>query len=130
MRNQKDLPEEPFDPDSEPFVENDALDFSDEEDEEPSFSTLSPEFDTGEIEMLLDDGESDQSPSDDLEPEDLIKEDGARSAHEPSAELPADEDLSVVDVAEIGAGYGLDEAELAHTKPLDGKSEVDGKPEV
>lgn len=119
MKSQKDLPEEPFDPDSEPPVENDELDFSDEE--EQSFSTLSPEFDTQELEILLDEDAAAESPSDDLEPEDLIKEDGARSAYEPSADLPADEDLSVVDVAEIGAGFGLDEAELARKKPLDGK---------
>lgn len=119
MKSQKDLPEEPFDPDSEPPVENDELDFSDEE--EQSFSTLSPEFDTQELEILLDEDAAAESPSDDLEPEDFIKEDGARSAYEPSADLPADEDLSVVDVAEIGAGFGLDEAELARKKPLDGK---------
>jgi hypothetical protein len=118
MRNQNDLPEEPFDPDSDPLIENDELNFT--QDEELSFSTLSPEFDTEEIEILLAEDASAQIPSDDLNPEDLIKEDGARSAYEPSANLPADEDLRVVGVAEIGAGYGLDEAELAHTKPLDG----------
>ena len=119
MRNQKDLPEEPFDPDSEPPVENDELDFTDEE--EPSFSTLSPEFDASELEVVANKDSAAQSPTDDLEPEDLIKEDGARSAHEDSANIPADEDLSVVDVNEIGAGFGLDEAQLAKIKPLDGK---------
>jgi hypothetical protein len=121
MRDQKELPEEPFDPDSETPVENDELDFSDEE--EPSFSTLSPEFDSAELEILTHKDAIAQSPSDDIEPEDLIKEDGARSSHEPSADFPADEDLSVVTADEIGAGFGLDEAQLAKIKPLDGKPE-------
>lgn len=114
---QKDLPEEPFDPDSEPPVEDEPsveeneLDFSN--DKEQSFNQLYPELESYERPLI--------DTSDELEPEDLIKEDGARSPHDPSAEIPADEDLSIVEVNDIGAGFGLDEAEWAHVKPLDGK---------
>ncbi|MEN0105689.1 MAG: phosphotransferase system, HPr-related protein [Pseudomonas sp.] len=58
---------------------------------------------------------------DDLSPETLIDESGARSASEPGGKTAADWDLSIVDEEDIGEGYGLDEAELAHVKPLDGK---------
>ncbi|GGY78939.1 hypothetical protein GCM10011613_24640 [Cellvibrio zantedeschiae] len=126
MKSQKDIPEEPFDPDSEPPVESDELDFS--TDEEQSFNQLSPELDSTETEIINEDDTQPIDMSDDLEPEDLINEDGACSPREPSADLPADEDLTIVDADEIGAGYGLDEAELAHVKPLDGKP-LDGKPE-
>ncbi|MFJ7140415.1 serine kinase/phosphatase [Pseudomonas protegens] len=64
---------------------------------------------------------SDGSSDDDLSPETLIREDGARSAREAGADKPADWDLSIVDGADIGGGTGLDEAELAHRDPLDGK---------
>ena len=57
---------------------------------------------------------------DDLEQEMLIREDGARDAKE-AAQSPnaaADWDLSLVDEDEIGAGKGLDEAELAEIDPV------------
>jgi len=57
---------------------------------------------------------------DDLEQEMLIREDGARDAKE-AAQRPnaaADWDLSLVDEDEIGAGKGLDEAELAEIDPV------------
>lgn len=60
---------------------------------------------------------------DDLTPETLIPEDGARSADEAGGDHPADWDLSVVDEDDIGGGNGLDEAELARRDPLDGKRE-------
>jgi len=59
--------------------------------------------------------------NDDLTQEMLILEDGARSQHEQeqgNAE-PTDKTLSIVHEKEIGGGSGLDEAELAHTDPLD-----------
>ncbi|GAA6132665.1 serine kinase/phosphatase [Halopseudomonas sabulinigri] len=65
---------------------------------------------------------------DDATPETLMPEDGARSPQEAAqSDTPADQDLSNVDVDEIGAGSGLDEAELGRVKPLDGKpwSETD-----
>ena len=67
---------------------------------------------------------ADHHPTDDdLAPEVLIREDGARSPSEPGADHPADFDLSVADQADIGAGHGLDEEELANLDPLDGKRE-------
>jgi len=115
MKNaKKELPEEPFDPDTERPAESDELDFSN--DEEPSFADLSVEDNLEQIQGRTSTQTTDNS--DDLEPEDLIKEDGARSPHEHSMDIPADVDLSIVDVDEIGAGYGLDEAELARVKPL------------
>ncbi|MFB0702169.1 serine kinase/phosphatase [Pseudomonas protegens] len=66
---------------------------------------------------VTDDGASD----DDLSPQTLIREDGARSAHEAGADKPADWDLSIVEEENIGGGNGLDEAELARRDPLDGK---------
>jgi hypothetical protein len=60
---------------------------------------------------------------DDLDPEQMIGEDGARSASEEGADHPADWDLSIVDEDDIGGGDGLDEAEMARRDPLDGKPE-------
>lgn len=69
-------------------------------------------------------GENEDGVSmDDLSPETLIDETGARSPNEPGGTVAADWDLSIVDEADIGEGYGLDEEELAHVKPLDGKPE-------
>jgi hypothetical protein len=61
---------------------------------------------------------------DDLSPEILIREDGARSPEEAGEDGPADFDLTEVDVDEIGAGYGLDEDELSVVDPLDGDSKL------
>lgn len=63
------------------------------------------------------------STDDDLDPENMIDEDGARSANEAGENRPTDWDLSVVDEDDIGGGDGLDEAELARHDPLDGKPE-------
>ncbi len=64
----------------------------------------------------------DHEPTDDdMSPETLIEEDGARSPDEVGRGRPADWDLSVVDEDDIGGGDGLDEAELAELDPLDGK---------
>ncbi|MBP5969963.1 MULTISPECIES: serine kinase/phosphatase [Pseudomonas] len=64
---------------------------------------------------------ADHEPTDDdMSPETLIREDGARDASESGEDNPADWDLSVVDEDDIGGGNGLDEAELARRKPLDG----------
>ncbi|WLH34791.1 serine kinase/phosphatase [Pseudomonas sp. FP2196] len=57
---------------------------------------------------------------DDMSPETLIHEDGARDAGETGEDNPADWDLSVVDEDDIGGGNGLDEAELARRDPIDG----------
>ena len=57
---------------------------------------------------------------DDLEQEMLIREDGARDAKEAAegSDEAADWGLRVVDENEIGAGKGLDEAELADIDPV------------
>ncbi|KPX45136.1 Uncharacterized protein ALO68_01070 [Pseudomonas syringae pv. helianthi] len=57
---------------------------------------------------------------DDLSPETLIHEDGARSSNEQGEDVPADLDVTVVDEDDIGGGNGLDEEELAIVDPLDG----------
>ncbi|MFL1391543.1 serine kinase/phosphatase [Pseudomonas tritici] len=63
----------------------------------------------------------DHEPTDDdMSPETLIREDGARDAREEGDDNPADYDLSIVDEDEIGGGNGLDEAELADLDPVDG----------
>ncbi|MCR8717605.1 serine kinase/phosphatase [Pseudomonas syringae USA007] len=63
------------------------------------------------------------STDDDLSPEILIREDGARSASEQGEGDPADLDLTIVDEDDIGAGNGLDEEELAVVDPLDGNTQ-------
>jgi hypothetical protein len=63
------------------------------------------------------------STDDDLDPEQMMGEDGARSASEEGEDHPADWDLSIVDEDDIGGGDGLDEAEMARRDPLDGKPE-------
>ncbi|PTR29136.1 serine kinase/phosphatase [Pseudomonas sp. GV085] len=62
-----------------------------------------------------------QPTDDDLSPETLIREDGARDAHEAGEDSRADWDLSIVDGHDIGGGSGLDEAEQALRDPLDKK---------
>ena len=62
-----------------------------------------------------------QPTDDDMSPETLIREDGARDAREAGGDEQADSDLSVVDENDIGGGDGLDEAEMADIDPLDGK---------
>jgi hypothetical protein len=114
----EELPEEPFDPDAD--VESDELNFDDEE--EQSFTALSPEEDS--FEAQLSNANEDMQVSDtndDLDPEILIKEDGALSPNEAPNDIPADMDLTIVDIKDIGAGHGLDEAEWAQVQPLDKK---------
>lgn len=59
--------------------------------------------------------------TDDMAPDVLINEDGARSPKEQGGGKPNDQQLSVVDEEDIGGGTGLDEAELGRVEPLDGK---------
>ena len=67
----------------------------------------------------------DHNPTDDdMSPETLIREDGARSPREAGEGGPADLDLSIVDEDDIGGGDGLDEEEMAILDPLDGKPGV------
>ncbi|KAB0499412.1 serine kinase/phosphatase [Pseudomonas moorei] len=65
---------------------------------------------------------ADHEPTDDdMSPETLIREDGARDAHEAGNGDQADWDLSIVDENDIGGGNGLDEEEMARRDPLDRK---------
>ncbi|WP_433737127.1 serine kinase/phosphatase [Pseudomonas putida] len=66
-------------------------------------------------------GMTGEPTDDDMSPETLIREDGARDAYESGADSRADWDLSIVDEDDIGGGKGLDEAELARLDPLDKK---------
>jgi hypothetical protein len=61
-----------------------------------------------------------ETTDDDMSPETLIPEDGARDAHEAGEGGQADWDLSIVDEDDIGGGNGLDEEELARRDPMDG----------
>ncbi|MFJ3371265.1 serine kinase/phosphatase [Pseudomonas sp. NPDC086251] len=61
-----------------------------------------------------------ESTDDDMSPETLIHEDGARDAHETGEGGQADWDLSIVDEDDIGGGNGLDEEEMARRDPMDG----------
>ncbi|WP_222909247.1 hypothetical protein [Pseudomonas sp. DNDY-54] len=84
------------------------------EDEFPPERVAEAGMTTGEV----PDGDT---TMDDLAPETLIKEDGARSPNERGHGGPADQDLSEVSEHSIGADIDLDEAEEARYDPLDGK---------
>ncbi|EKT4504711.1 phosphotransferase system, HPr-related protein [Pseudomonas aeruginosa] len=72
-------------------------------------------------EALSDSLHEDNVTYDDLSPDTLLDETGARDPHEPGGSGgPADQRLRQVDADEIGGGIGLDEAELARSAPLDG----------
>jgi hypothetical protein len=106
-------------------AELDILDFEDDE-SRPDFADLAPETEIIGDEPLNDEENDpvmpgDDPTNDDLSPETLINEDGSRSPHEQGGARPTDQDLTIVKEDEIGGGYGLDEAELARAKPLDGK---------
>lgn len=76
-------------------------------------------------EALTDSLHEDGVTDDDLSPDTLLDETGARDPHEPGDGGPADQALTEKDAIEIGGGRGLDEAELARTNPLDGKPWTD-----
>ncbi|OLS60735.1 phosphotransferase system, HPr-related protein [Pseudomonas putida] len=62
---------------------------------------------------------------DDLSPDTLYDQTGARDPSERGGAGPVDQQLRRVDEDEIGGGIGLDEAELARSAPLDGKPWTD-----
>lgn len=65
---------------------------------------------------------------DDAAPETLFDETDARSPWDEGDDIANDEELSIRDIREIGAGRGLDEAELGRVRPLDGRP-WDGDPD-
>jgi hypothetical protein len=72
-------------------------------------------------EALSDSLHEDNFTYDDLSPDTLLDETGARDPYESGdSEGPADQTLRQVNADEIGGGIGLDEAELARSAPLDG----------
>jgi hypothetical protein len=117
----RDLIKSPVDPEKNRPGELDELDFSDDESESFVDLTSETETDEGEVDDFSPARPGDSPTMDDLAPETLIEEDGARSPNEPGANTPLDKDLRIVNKDEIGAGYGLDEAELARKDPLDKK---------
>lgn len=77
-------------------------------------------------EALSDSLHEDNVTYDDLSPDTLLDETGARDPHEPGdSGGPTDKRLRRVDAEEIGGGIGLDEAELARSAPLDGEPWAD-----
>lgn len=84
------------------------------ENEYPSERVAEAGMTTGEV----PDGDT---TMDDMAPETMIKEDGARSPNERGHGGPADQELSEVSAHSIGADVGLDEADEGRVHPLDGK---------
>jgi hypothetical protein len=77
-------------------------------------------------EALSDSLHEDNVTYDDLSPDTLLDESGARDPYEPGdGDGPEDQSLRRVDADEIGGGFGLDEAELARSAPLDGEPWTD-----
>lgn len=76
-------------------------------------------------ETLTSSEHEDNVTFDDLSPDTLYDQTGARSPEERGDSGPADKELRTVGEAEIGGGIGLDEAELARSAPLDGEPWTD-----
>ena len=117
-------------------IDEQALDFSDDEDSlgtgEPSLQQSARPSSSAEDEIGLTGaatlGESEHEDNvslDDLSPDTLIDDSGARSPLERGGDGANDEELSVVDETQVGVGFGLDEAELARSAPIDGKPWTD-----
>ena len=117
-------------------IDEQALDFTDDEDSlgtgEPSLQQTARPSAGAEDEIGLTGaatlGESEHEDNvslDDLSPDTLIDDSGARSPLERGGDGANDEELSVVDETQVGGGFGLDEAELARSAPLDGKPWTD-----
>ncbi|PHN31641.1 serine kinase/phosphatase [Pseudomonas sp. ICMP 460] len=118
---------EPIDDNEDRMGSMRELDF----DEQAPTAEIGDEIPPGEREQLMPDervreagmtgaSTDDHEPTDDdMSPETLIHEDGARDAREAGEDQPADYDLSIVNEDEIGGGNGLDEAELADLADLD-----------
>lgn len=116
-------------------AELDELDFTDDK-STPSFNELETESEQDRDQILSEASDigltgattpEHEPTNDDMSPETLIQEDGARSPRESGGKGAIDKQFSTVDGNEIGAGRGLDEAEMARVQPLDGKK-WDGNP--
>lgn len=91
---------------------------------EDELDTLIPDERAREAGLTGASTEDHNPTDDDMSPETLIREDGARSPREAGEDGPADLDLSIVDEDDVGGGDGLDEEEMAILDPLDGKPGV------
>ena len=129
-------PEPYVDNDMEPTPEMDDLDFSDNQPIPPVGEPLpagkrevfqSPQR-TREAGLTEASQPGAGPTADDMSPETLINEDGARSPAEVGENRANDERLRTVRARDIGGGLGLDEAEIARTRPLDGEP-WDGDPD-
>jgi len=101
-------------------AELDELNFDDDKPTDSLPDTHESDLTTHDI-GLTEASQPGQGPTnDDLTQETLILEDGARSPHEHGSGsiVPTDKTLSIVNENEIGAGGGLDEAELAEVDPV------------
>lgn len=115
--------------DDEPAQELDELDFEEEASSRPAGEKLPQEQVQREQtpQRTRDAGltgashPGEEATLDDLTPETLLPEDGARSPSESGDSVPADSTLTKAKKDEIGGGQGLDEAELGRVDPLDGK---------
>ncbi|MBD8598289.1 serine kinase/phosphatase [Pseudomonas sp. W2Oct36] len=124
---------EPIDDNEDRMGSMEELNFNDNNEPSGRIGDVIPE---DELETLIPDervreagltgaSTDDHNPTDDdMSPETLIREDGARSSREAGEGGPADLDLSIVDEDDIGGGDGLDEEEMAILDPLDGKPGV------
>lgn len=124
---------EPIDDNEDRMGSMEELNFNDNNEPSGRIGDIIPE---DELETLIPDervreagltgaSTEDHNPTDDdMSPETLIREDGARSPREAGEDGPADLDLSIVDEDDIGGGDGLDEEEMAILDPLDGKPGV------
>lgn len=119
-----------------PQIADDILDFSDNDDDralgQPPVDEIpreprEPQDDLGltGAATQTDSAHEDNVTLDDLSPDTLFDESGARTPSESGGDGPADEELRIVDESEIGGGIGLDEAELGRSAPLDGKPWTD-----
>lgn len=120
---------EPIDDDEDRMGSVHELDF-DEEEPGTRIGDLTPEHERAQqmpdarvrkTRMTEGSTNDNDATDDDLSPETLIREDGARDAHEEGEGGQADWDLSIVNEDDIGGGDGLDEAEMAERDPLDRK---------
>lgn len=111
-------------------VEENELDFNDEEsatragEEVPvdDVSRAEPAKRVREAGLTGGAVPGDARTADDLAPDTLISEDGARSPAEAGGQnSPTDQRLRKKPGSGIGAGEGLDEAELGRADPLDGR---------
>lgn len=125
-QRRKDVPGQPEETDEREDMRD--LNFhSDDELEPPPHKGPDPDDEVRNAGLTGASMPEDASTEDDLTPETLFHEDGVRWPNEPHDEVPPDEQFKEVNLDEVGAGEGLDEAELGRVKPLD-KKPWDGDP--